>query len=119
VTVTVAVGAGPVTWPVPRKTRKIKPAPTASTININPMANGRLKVISGKRAPLMAELDDSTDAFPVKVRPHTRQRVADSLMRVPQVGQTLVEEMGSGLILFLNSLPYILKKSGYYIIATW
>lgn len=119
VTVAVAVGAGPVTWPVLRKTRKIRPAPMARTINISPMANGRLKVISGKRAPLIGELDDSTGAFPVKVRPHTRQRVADSLMRVPQVGQTLVDEMGSGLILLLNSLSFILKKSGYYIIATW
>ncbi|PWB71744.1 MAG: hypothetical protein C3F07_13365 [Anaerolineales bacterium] len=61
-------------------------------INNAPSAAGRLRVISGMRLaciPDSAFLDFGA-AFAVNSVPHTRQRVAFSLKRVPQVGQTFV-----------------------------
>jgi hypothetical protein len=101
VKVTVGVGVGLVTFPVPFKMRKTMAAPKANTRTINPNAAGRLNFNSGRRG-LSTGLDwvgfgvEGTE----KLRPHTKQRVAFSLNRVPQVGQTFVLELVfSGLII--------------------
>jgi hypothetical protein len=117
VMVAVVVGAGPLTWPVPRRMRKINPAPMARVIRINPMAKGRLRVTSGKCPPWSGLLAAAGAALPVNVRPHTRQRVAVSLILVPQVGHTLVDVIGSGLIFYFAMNCFILEKSDYYIIG--
>ena len=69
-----------------------KPASTAN-------ATGRLRVTSGMRDPCTAFSDF---AFGLGVAlnslPHTTQRVAFSVRRVPHVGQSLVEVV-SGLII--------------------
>jgi len=94
----VAVGSGGATWPVPRNIRKIIPPPTARTINNNPSASGRLKVISGSRCERTV-FDFLVAADMVKVLPQTKQRFAFSLKRVPHVGQILDGVLFSGLIL--------------------
>jgi hypothetical protein len=86
VIVTVAVGW--TTCPVVRRTVKTTAAPMARIRTINPKATGRLKVTSGMRGPWIDFADSA--AVGVSVRPHTRHRVAFSLTRVPQVGQTFV-----------------------------
>ena len=72
------------------------------TIARIPTAAGRLRLITGMR---LACTDLSTffttfgSGRALNSVPHTRQRVAFSLRRVPQVGQTFVLlEAGSGLI---------------------
>ena len=94
----VAVASGAATWPVPRNIRKMIPPPTAKTMNNKPSARGRLKVTSGSLCDrTVFDLFDA--AASVKVRPHTKQRLAFLLKRVPQVGQILEGVLFSGLIL--------------------
>ena len=79
------------------------PAPVASTISANPNAIGRLSRSSGKPGALLFALVDLVGTS-VKVRPQTRQRVAFSLKRVPQVGQIFVVFVLFGLIVsFVSS----------------
>lgn len=73
--------------------KKVRPAATAITARSEPMAAGRLSVSCGM---LAARTDFSVfltalgaGCAPNSV-PHTKQRTAFSLKRVPQVGQTLV-----------------------------
>ena len=74
--------------------KKVRPAATAITARSEPMAAGRLSVNCGM---LAARTDFSVfltalgaaGCAPNSV-PHTKQRTAFSLKRVPQVGQTLV-----------------------------
>jgi hypothetical protein len=104
VNVRVTVGVGPfagargVLPPVRRKTRKTSAAPTTRNSANRPSAAGRLNVISGIRLAWMAAgLFGSTLAL--SSVPQTRQRVAVSASRVPQVGQIFVVDVGvSGLI---------------------
>ena len=106
VNVTVGVTVGVATWPVPCKTRKIIAAPKARISTINPRAAGRLNFNSG-RWGLSTGFDwvGLVEVGTEKLRPQTRQRVAFSLNRVPQVGQTLVFEfVFSGLIIGFYSL---------------
>lgn len=80
---------------------------------INPIATGRVSVISGMRGPCTEDFALVDFSEGVKVRPQTRQRVAFSLMRVPQVGQVLVFE--DGLISGLISLALF----GDYPLSAW
>ena len=79
-------------WP-PIPARKLKyttDAPINRMTANAPNANGRLNVISGIRLAVMPPVSaffDFVAAFAVSSVPHTRQRVAFSLRRVPQVGQ--------------------------------
>ena len=67
-------------------------APRARNKASRPMATGKLRVISGIRLPRMGLLAwPAPSPFLANSLPHTRQRVASSLRRVPQVGQSLVE----------------------------
>jgi hypothetical protein len=74
-------------------------------MTINPKTRGKERVNSGIfGAFTILLLDDFAEVLlspSGNVRPQTRQRVAFSLKRVPQVGQTRVEEVFSGLISFL------------------
>ena len=85
--------------------RIVKYTPAATTTIMTakiPIAAGRLKVIAGMRLActdfsiFLAAFDSGRALNSV---PHTRQRMAFSLKRVPQVGQTFVLlEVDSGLI---------------------
>ena len=71
------------------RTRYTTNAPISRITTSAPKATGRLSVISGIR---LASIPDSAffdfvAAFVFNSVPHTRQRVAFSLKRVPQVGQ--------------------------------
>jgi hypothetical protein len=66
-----------------------------------PKTAGRLKVIWGRRLPWTAF--DGFDGLSLVASsvPHTRQRTASSLCRVPQVGHTIVDfEFFSGAMIF-------------------
>ncbi len=67
-------------------------APISKIVTRAPSAAGRLSVISGIRLAwtLVSAFFDFVAALTVSSVPHTRQRVAFSLNRVPQVGQTFV-----------------------------
>ena len=77
-----------------------------------PNAAGRLNVTAGIRLPCTADWAGRF-VFSLLVRsvPHTKQRVASSLTRVPQVGQSLVGvEDFSGLIsFFCRQVPKITR----------
>lgn len=76
----------------------------AMNSRINTNAIGRVMVNSGSRGLFTAgvPLFDSGVLAAVNVRPQTRQRVALSFNRVPQVGHTLVlGGVFSGLIISL------------------
>ncbi len=102
VTVTVGVTVGSTTRPVPWRTKYTTAAPMAKTSRRRPSATGRLMVTSGILGPLIAFAGDLAVGAGTKLRPHTRQRVAFSVRRVPQVGQIFVAEVFSGLIGFRN-----------------
>jgi hypothetical protein len=93
-------GVGPLvgeaTEPVARSAIKTTTAPMMMKRARNPSAAGRESVSVGMRLPWMI-LTDFVSAAGVISVPHTRQRVAVSLNRVPQVGQIFVFEV-SGLI---------------------
>lgn len=76
-------------------------APNPRIRTINPSASGRLSFNSGKRGLATGFAWEGLDVTE-KLRPQTRQRVAFSLNRVPQVGQTFVGEVFefSGLIVY-------------------
>src|SRR5688572_13344918 len=67
-------------------------APINIIVTSAPNAAGRLSVISGIRLAwtFVSAFFDFVVAFAVSSVPHTRQRVAFSLRRVPQVGHTFV-----------------------------
>jgi hypothetical protein len=67
-------------------------------------ATGKLKVSSGIRLPWIALPFLEGFSPPVKSLPHTRQRVASSLTRVPQVGQSLVGLEGVSDVIGINKL---------------
>ena len=76
-------------------TRKnVRPTATAITTNNAPMAAGRLRVNFGMDAACTERSVFWAAAFASVLGansvPHTRQRTAFSLRRVPQVGQTFV-----------------------------
>ncbi len=78
--------------PMPACRAKYTTAAPINNINTNaPRAAGRLSVISGMRPGCTATsvFFALVSAFAVNSVPHTRQRVAFSVKRVPQVGQTL------------------------------
>jgi hypothetical protein len=94
--------------------RKTIAAPNARTRTISPNAAGKLSFNSGKRG-LATGLDWAgwVEVGTEKFRPQTRQRVAFSLNRVPQVGQTFVfEVVFSGLIISFTHLKTALYHSG-------
>src|SRR6266545_2088691 len=64
-------------------------APINKTATNAPSAIGRLRVISGMRLACIPDsaFFDFAAAFALNSVPHTKQRVAFSLKRVPQVGQ--------------------------------
>ena len=103
VEVTVGTGVGSTTRFWARRLTKTATAPMARISTNNPSASGRLSVISGMREAWMAFsafLTAFGSGLAPKSVPQTRQRVAFSLRRVPQVGQIFVFccETFSGLI---------------------
>lgn len=81
------------------KAKKTITAPIARKIASKPKAAGRLKVISGIRLPCTALAGFAGFSADPRSAPHTRQRVASSDRRVPQVGQSFVGVVGvSGVI---------------------
>lgn len=87
---------------VVRRAKYTMIAPMAKNKANNPMAAGRLIVILGIRLPCTAlGFWAGFSALP-RSAPHTRQRVASSDRRVPQVGHNLLEGdvVGSGLIFY-------------------
>jgi hypothetical protein len=99
VRVSVGVAVGVVTRPVVWSTRKIRAAPRPRTSIIKPNAAGKLSFNSGNFGPLIG-LAEADFTFDVKDLPQTKQRVAFSLNRVPQVGHTLLLEVFiSGVII--------------------
>ena len=101
VIVKVGVSVGVVTCPVPCRIRKIMAAPKPRIKTIRPKAAGRLSFNSGRCGPSTGfDFSLFAGVATEKFRPHTRQRVAFSLRRVPHVGQTFVVEF-SGLIICL------------------
>ena len=95
VSVGVKATVGTTTRPPTFRAAYTTPAPISKTTAIRPNAAGKPSVISGMRlactafSTFLAAFCCST-AFPVSSVPQTRQRVALSLKRVPQVGQTWV-----------------------------
>ena len=93
VEVSVAVGVGVKSTTIsgaPRAKAYTAPPPMAISRMNNPIARGRLKDKVGIRGPRTEESVSLLGvAVEVITRPQTRQRVAFSLRRVPQVGHTL------------------------------
>lgn len=99
VNVMVGVAVGVVTLPVPWRIRNTNAAPKPSTRMINPIAAGRLSFNSGSFGACTGLEGSVFLGLVENDLPHTRQRVAFSLRRVPQVGHTrFVEDVCSGLI---------------------
>ena len=75
-------------------------APIARKRANKPMAAGKLRVMAGMRLPWTALAGWTGFSALPRSAPHTRQRVASSVRRVPHVGQSFVEEgdVDSGLI---------------------
>lgn len=90
VRVTVGVAVGSTTRPVSRRVKNTNTAPMPRKRANNIRATGKLNVISGIRLPCTAFVFCKDFSPPVRLLPHTRQRVASSLTRVPQVGQSFV-----------------------------
>ena len=98
--VIVGVAVGAATLPVDCRIRKTRAAPSPRIRMIKPMAAGRLNFSSGNLGPWIGLAVTLAFCLAVNERPHTRQRVAFSLRRVPHVGHTLlVEVVDSGLII--------------------
>ena len=93
----VPAAAGPL--PVMRITKNTSAAPTIRNRASSPSTTGRLRVISGMRLAWVAAGFLASMVWLSSV-PHTRQRVAFSARRVPQVGQIFVfgVDVVSGLI---------------------
>ena len=85
--VVVAGTASAAGWRVAKYTR---PAPITMKSKNKPKIAGKLNVIWGIRLPWTAL--DGLEGFSLLANsvPHTRQRAASSLCRVPQVGHTIV-----------------------------
>lgn len=84
------VGVTSVAGPMPEvKMKYTAAAPINKIVTSAPSAAGRLSVISGMRLACTAVsvFFDFVAALAVSSVPHTRQRVAFSLKRVPHVGQ--------------------------------
>lgn len=106
VRVMVGVAVGVVTLPVPWRIRKTRAAPNPRTRMTKPIAAGKLSFNSGNFGACTG-LDDTVLLFPVeKVLPQTRQRVALSLKRVPQVGHTLVLVVVCSGLIFPSILSF-------------
>ena len=98
VKVIVGVSVGVAMLPVVCRMTKTNAAPRPKTRTIKPIAAGRLNFNSGSLGACIG-LTGFVLVVVEKLRPHTRHRVAFSLRRVPQVGQTLFcEVVFSGLI---------------------
>jgi len=125
VNVAVAVGViGTTTSGLLRKAKKTMMAPIARKIANKPMAAGRLRVISGIRLPWMALAVFLGIPVVLRSAPHTRQRVASSLNRVPQVGHNLVGVVVvSGLISLRREIDRLNRQDlgglGDYTILFW
>src|SRR4030067_2759518 len=90
VRVTVGVAVGSTTRPVSCKAKNTRTAPIPRKRANNTRATGKLNVISGIRLPCVAFVFCEDFSPPVRLLPQTRQRMASSLTRVPQVGQSFV-----------------------------
>ena len=92
-------GGAAATSGLPLKAKKTITAPIVRKSASKPRAAGRLSVIAGIRLPCTAFAGlAGFSKVPISA-PHTRQRVASSERRVPQVGQSLVGVVGvSGVI---------------------
>ena len=102
-----------------RNEKNAMDAAIRTTTTRMPTAAGKLKVTTGMR---LACTDFSTffaafgSGLAVNSVPHTRQRVALSLRRVPQVGQTFVlEELVSRLILQKLYLDFYIETWRSYL----
>jgi len=106
VNVAVAVGViGTTKGGLLRKAKKTMMAPIARKRANKPMADGRLRDITGIRLPWMALVAFLGIPAALRSAPQTRQRVASSLTRVPQVGHNLVGVgVVSGLISFRREI---------------
>jgi hypothetical protein len=85
---------------------KAKYTITAPIIRNNasrPMAPGRLNVMDGIRLPWTTMPACTTFSVLVRSAPQTRQRVASSFTRVPQVGHTLVGDVFFSGVILLGS----------------
>ena len=105
VKVAVAEGVtGMITLGLVFRAKNTMTAPIVRKKASKPSAAGRLSVISGIRLPCTAFAGRAGFTALPSSAPQTRQRVASSLKRVPQVGQSLVDveiDGFSGLIRFL------------------
>ena len=96
--VAVGSGVGSTTRPVCWSSTKVTAAPMPMSSRNKPIAIGTLMVMFFKRGFSIRSLSLAAGALlrPLgcgslaKERPQTRQRVADSFIRVPQVGQIFV-----------------------------
>lgn len=79
--------------------RRTMAAPIKISNNSKPRNPGKLRVISGMRGPWTG-LAGAVGVAGVRLAPHTRQRVAFSLRRVPQFGHVFEGLVVSGLIGF-------------------
>jgi hypothetical protein len=87
-------------WLVPFSVKYNPAAPMTNKPARMANATGRLSVTSGMRAPWTAFSDFAFDlGVALNSLPHTTQRVAFSVKRVPQVGQSLVDAI-SGLMIW-------------------
>ena len=90
VDVEVGVAVGSTTRPVSLRVKKTNAAPIPKNIASNANAIGRLNVTWGMRLPWTALSLRAGLSIPLKSLPHTKQRAASSLTRVPQVGHNFV-----------------------------
>ena len=90
VEVIVGVMVGSTTRPVSWRAKKTRTAPIPRKRANKIKAIGKLNVIWGMRLPWIFLDLPVACSVPDKSVPHTRQREASSLTRVPQVGQSLV-----------------------------
>ncbi len=108
--------------------KNVTAAATMMTVASTPNAAGRLRRISGIRlacTDFSAFLATFGAGWALNSVPHTRQRVAFSLKRVPQVGQTLVLllEVGSGVIragiIPLNNYMTLMHSTTPFAVLAW
>ena len=113
VDVEVGVAVGSTTRPVSLRVKKTNAAPIPKNIASNANAIGRLKVTWGMRLPCTALSLRAGFSIPLKSLPHTRQRAASSLTRVPQVGHNFVGFDGVSDVIG-TILPRVAWQRGLY-----
>ena len=113
VAVEVGVAVGSTTRPVSLRVKKTNAAPIPKNNASNVNAIGRLKVTWGMRLPCTALSLRAGFSIPLKSLPHTRQRAASSLTRVPQVGHNFVGFDGVSDVIS-TILPGVTWQRGLY-----